>query len=152
MKIRFALAAGSAFGAAALISLALHCGGGGGGYGSSSNGGGGYGPGGGSGGPPTVPANTVLVGIDATSTLTTAYYPNTLTVAHGTTVTWQWATGNTMMHNVTSGTPAGGADGTFASSTQSSGANFTYTFATAGTYHYYCTVHGSAMTGTITVN
>jgi len=75
-----------------------------------------------------------------------SFSPSSKTVDVGTTVTWTWAGG--AAHNVTwvSGSPA-------ASATQSSG-TYQRTFDTAGTYEYYCTIHGtptSGMRGTVTV-
>ena len=70
------------------------------------------------------------------------YDPATRTVSVGATVTWQW-TGGYSTHSVTFG------DGV-ASPTQSSG-TFSRTFTIAGTYRYTCAVHGSTMSGTITV-
>jgi OOP family OmpA-OmpF porin len=73
------------------------------------------------------------------------FSPETLTVAAGTTVTWNWD-GNAN-HNVTwegQGAPA-------PSPTQSSG-SYTRTFSAAGTYDYYCSVHGAAvMSGSVVV-
>jgi plastocyanin len=76
-----------------------------------------------------------------------SFSPSTLTVTAGTTVTWDWNGGNS--HNVTwvDGTPA-------ASATQATG-TYTRTFATAGAYDFYCTLHGTpttGMRGSITVN
>jgi plastocyanin len=83
------------------------------------------------------PGNTVT-----TPNLTFA--PATLTVAAGTSVTWQFS-GST--HNVTflAATPAGGniAD-------QAPGTTVSRTFSTGGTYDYECTRH-SGMLGTIVV-
>jgi plastocyanin len=77
------------------------------------------------------------------------FTPANLVVTAGTTVTWNWLDGP---HSVTSGVP-GTPDGLFDSGApQSAGASFTHAFPTAGTYHYYCTVHGAMMTGTVTVN
>jgi plastocyanin len=69
------------------------------------------------------------------------FTPSATTVAPGTTVTWTWA--GTREHNVTFD------DGT-ASATQTSG-TFQRTFATAGTFSYHCTIHGSIMSGVVTV-
>ena len=66
----------------------------------------------------------------------------TQTVAVGTTVTWTWAQG-AVNHNVT-------FDDGNKSSTQNAG-TYTRKFTTAGTYPYHCTIHGPAMSGTITV-
>jgi plastocyanin len=68
--------------------------------------------------------------------------PNSTTVPVGTTVTWTWAVGS-VNHNVTFD------DGT-KSGTQNTG-TFTRAFTAAGTYNYHCTIHGSAMSGTIKV-
>jgi plastocyanin len=66
------------------------------------------------------------------------------TVAAGGTVTWPWAATATNPHDVTSsGSPS------FASSTTQP-QPFTYgpiTFATPGTYLYFCTQHGSPTAG-----
>src|SRR5690242_4035871 len=70
-----------------------------------------------------------------------SFTPSATTVASGTTVTWTWA--GSRQHNVTFD------DGT-ASATQASG-TFQRTFVTAGTYPYHCTIHGSVMSGTVTV-
>lgn len=80
---------------------------------------------------------------NAISVRDNSFSPNATTVAPGTTVTWTWSGSNP--HNVTFD------DGSnVASDTQSSG-TFSRTFQNAGTYNYHCTVHGAAMSGTITV-
>lgn len=79
---------------------------------------------------------TVTVGNDF-------FNPAQLTVAVGTTVTWQWAAGDTT-HSVT-------FDDGPTSDIQTSG-TFQRAFGTAGTYTYFCKVHGRAvMSGTVTV-
>jgi plastocyanin len=76
-----------------------------------------------------------------------AFAPSALSVDAGTTVTWEWA--GDAPHNVTwigPGAPA-------ASATQTTG-TYQRVFDAAGTYDYYCTVHGtptSGMRGTVTV-
>jgi plastocyanin len=75
-----------------------------------------------------------------------SFNPSSRAVTAGQTVTWTWAGSN--QHDVTwdTGSPA-------ASPTQASG-TYDRTFATAGTYSYHCTIHGSAgagMHGTVTV-
>ena len=70
------------------------------------------------------------------------------TVAAGTTLTWTWASTETLPHSVQSlGSPS------FTSSAIQTGPGKTYqfTFTAPGTYQYNCAVHGSAMTGTILV-
>lgn len=79
-------------------------------------------------------SNAISVGDDY-------YSPAATTVAIGTTVTWTW--GGSQMHSVTFD------DGT-GSATQATG-TFARGFSAAGTYAYHCKVHGTAMSGSITV-
>lgn len=82
-----------------------------------------------------------------------SFAPSNLTITHGTTVTWM--NGDGIAHTVTSAT--GSAD-TYNSGSIGGGGTFTHTFANAGTYNYYCQIHGAngtpptGMHGTITVN
>ena len=77
----------------------------------------------------------------------TAYNPATLTITHGTTVTWQNA--DSYGHSVTS---SAGSPDTYDSGTIAAGGTFSHMFATAGTYNYYCYIHGaSVMHASITV-
>jgi len=69
-----------------------------------------------------------------------AFSPSTLTVAMGTTVTW--TNKDSSKHTVTSDT------GVFNSGGMSQNATYSYTFNTAGTFPYHCTIH-TYMTGTI---
>ncbi len=71
---------------------------------------------------------------------------NVTTIQPGQAVTWVWAGGS---HSTTSGNCCT-ASGMWDSGVQSGG-SFTYTFPTAGTYPYFCTVHGAMMTGTVKV-
>jgi PKD repeat protein len=73
----------------------------------------------------------------------------TSTIAVGDSITWVWAAGS---HSSTSGTCAGGCtpDGLWDSGIKSSG-QFVRTFATAGTFNYFCLVHGSMMQGKVIV-
>jgi plastocyanin len=71
---------------------------------------------------------------------------NMTTVRAGDTVQWVWAGAS---HSSTSGACCSG-DGVWDSGVRSSG-TFSHTFAAAGTFPYFCTVHGSAMTGTVIV-
>lgn len=76
-----------------------------------------------------------------------SFSPSALTVDAGTTVTWVWD-GNSP-HNVTWSGPGAPA----ASATQSAG-TYERMFDAAGTYDYYCTIHGtptSGMRGSVTV-
>jgi len=74
---------------------------------------------------------------------------NTTTITVGTTVEWRWVSG---LHSVTSGTctVACTPDGQFDSGT-GSGMTFTHVFPQAGTFPYFCQVHGAMMTGTVIV-
>jgi plastocyanin len=72
------------------------------------------------------------------------FSPSSMSVAPGATVTWTWAAGDTL-HQIAF------VDNAPGSAKQNTG-TFQRTFSTAGTYNYFCTVHGPAlMSGTITV-
>jgi plastocyanin len=71
-----------------------------------------------------------------------SFGPETLTVAVGTTVTW--TNRDDIPHTVVS------TDGVFKSKVRDTDEQFAYTFAKAGTYPYYCSVHPK-MTGKIVV-
>ena len=74
------------------------------------------------------------------------FAPATLEVAKGTTVTW--TNKDTTKHTVTSGIRPN-KDGKFDGQLDSGG-TFSVTFAEAGTFAYYCSIH-SSMNATITV-
>jgi plastocyanin len=79
--------------------------------------------------------------------------PSNLVITHGTTVTWK--NGDGVTHTVTS---ASSSTESFNSGNVQSGGAFIHAFPTAGTYDYYCMIHGAdgspptGMHGTITVN
>src|SRR5690348_3067179 len=77
----------------------------------------------------------------------TVFSPKTVTIQTGDTITWTWAGNN---HSATSGVP-NTPSGVFDSGIKNQGATYSFTFSSAGTYPYYCRVHGAMMTGTITV-
>jgi plastocyanin len=79
---------------------------------------------------------------DTISIKDSAFTPNNLEVAVGTTVTW--INNDTTQHTVTSDTNL------FDSGPIDPGNKFTYTFTQAGTFAFHCTIQTS-MTGTITV-
>lgn len=121
--------------------LLVTCGGGGGGGGGSTSGGSGNN---------TPPANTIYIGdAGAYGSETNVFYPAALTVSAGATVTWVWR-GNG--HALESGDGCS-ANGRYSSNgVQSPGYQLSYTFATPGTYSFYCTTHcAQLMKGTITV-
>jgi plastocyanin len=68
--------------------------------------------------------------------------PQTITVAPGTTV--RWTNGDDIPHTIVS------EDHAFKSKVMDTGEQFTYTFAAAGTFKYFCSIHPH-MTGTIVV-
>jgi plastocyanin len=68
------------------------------------------------------------------------FSPMTKTIAADETVMWQWKGSNS--HNVTFTDPSGTSN----SPTQNTG-TFTRKFSNAGTFNYYCTIHGTATTG-----
>ncbi|MDV3277154.1 MAG: cupredoxin domain-containing protein [Nitrososphaerales archaeon] len=76
------------------------------------------------------------------------FYPRTLTVSNGTTVTW--VNMDFVQHTVTSGSEQA-PTGLFDSHELNHMQAFSYTFSTPGTYTYYCDVHPD-MTGTIVVS
>jgi plastocyanin len=128
-----------AAGFAALLLFAMACGGGGGGPSEPTppdNGGQATGG--------TVSGNTSKT----VSVQNDLFSPANTTVAAGGTVTWSWNTCTSdpiyggeacSPHNVT-------FDDGAHSATQDHG-TFSRTFATAGTYSYHCTLHGTATTG-----
>lgn len=84
----------------------------------------------------TPPANEVFIqGM--------SFVPNVITVAAGTTI--KWTNKDAISHTVTSNTAL------FDSGSLAPGKTFTYTFAAAGTYSYYCVIHPT-MVASVTVN
>jgi plastocyanin len=71
-----------------------------------------------------------------------SFTPNTITVAVGETVTW--TNKDNVAHTVTSNTPL------FNSGSMSNGTTFSFTFPSAGTFDYHCSIH-AGMTGTVIV-
>ncbi|MHB9159425.1 MAG: plastocyanin/azurin family copper-binding protein [Nitrosotalea sp.] len=77
------------------------------------------------------------------------FAPNPLTVAPGTTVTWKNT--DTAMHVICSGKPTDDTCGkVFEDDSLKPGKTFQFTFADAGTYDYFCSVH-PWMTGQVIV-
>jgi plastocyanin len=75
------------------------------------------------------------------------FVPAELSVAAGETVVWSWVD-TAAPHNVVAN------DQTFSSgdATADPDTEFEFTFDEPGTYEYLCTVHGKAMSGTVTVS
>jgi plastocyanin/LysM repeat protein len=81
-----------------------------------------------------------------------AFNPQTITIHVGQTVVWR--NDDAVPHTTTSGscsgntcTPTPGWD----SGTLNTGQSFSHMFNTAGTFSYYCRIHGAAMQGTVVV-
>lgn len=72
-----------------------------------------------------------------------AFNPSTITVTAGTTITW--TNKDAIAHTVTSSTNL------FNSGSIGTNGTFSFTFATAGSFSYYCSIHPS-MLGSVTVN
>lgn len=89
-------------------------------------------------GVPTTPAGSTATAITVADN---RFTPAATTVPAGTTITWSWT--GAASHNVT-------FDDGARSATQQSG-SYQRSFATAGAYPYHCTIHGAAMSGTVTV-
>jgi plastocyanin len=112
-----------------------------------------YGCGGGGGGT-TAPTNNGVntpPPADGISVSNNMFTPGTKTIAVGAAVKWAWnsCTGDSYNGQTCTSHSVTFDDGT-TSATQDQG-TFVRTFNTAGTYNYHCSVHGIAMSGTITV-
>jgi plastocyanin len=95
----------------------------------------------GMGGNATAGGSTVIISPGSSTPSNAKFFdPPTLKVAKGTTVTWKNA--DSTLHTVTSGSAEGNESGTaFDSSYLAAGKTFPWTFNTAGTFDYYCTLH-----------
>jgi plastocyanin len=104
----------------------------------SKSSGGGYGNSGGTGG-----GGGTNTGNNITMSNMT-FSPASKTVAKGTVV--KWTNNDSYAHTVTSN------DGSsFDSGNINGGGSFSYTASTPGTFEYHCTIHGTAMSGTLIV-
>jgi plastocyanin len=94
--------------------------------------------------PPPAPAgSTSITMVNGASGLSsTAYSPNPVTVSVGTTVSW-------LNNDNTTHTAVANA-GAFTSPNVAPNTRFNFTFTSAGTFPYHCTLHPN-MVGTITV-
>lgn len=77
-----------------------------------------------------------------------AFVPASKAISVGTTITW--TNKDAYAHTVTSGVP-NSPSGMFNSGNLSNGDTFSFKFTTAGTFKYYCMIHGAMMTATIIV-
>jgi plastocyanin len=94
--------------------------------------------------PEAAPAgSTSITIVSGASGLTgTAYNPNPITVSVGTTVSW--LNSDSITHT------SAANNGLFTSPNVAPNSRFNFTFTTAGTFPYHCTIHPN-MVGTITV-
>jgi plastocyanin len=92
-------------------------------------------------------ATTVMVTVGPNGD--NVFSPSSVTINPGDTVQWTWGSND---HSSTSGVP-GMPNGIWDSGILNSGATFSHTFNSAGTFPYYCTVHGlcCGMVGTVIV-
>ena len=81
-----------------------------------------------------------------------AFSPATITIRVGQTVTWR--NDDSTQHTTTSGSCSGNVCSPMPgwdSGILNRGQSFSHTFNTAGTFHYYCRVHGAMMQGSVVV-
>ena len=100
--------------------------------------------------PPVGATHTVDVGAGGGNTFVDRQTSSsTSTIAVGDTIQWVWVSG---IHSTTSGTctTTCAEDGIWDSG-QGSGMTFSHTFTQAGTFPYFCEVHGAMMQGIVTV-
>lgn len=92
---------------------------------------------------PAPAGSTTVTIVSGASTLTsTAFAPSPVTVAVGTTVSW--LNSDTTTHNSIAN------NGAWTSTSLAPGNRFNFTFTTAGSFPYHCSIH-PGMIGTITV-
>jgi plastocyanin len=96
---------------------------------------------------PAASAHMVSVGLGGNIFVDGVSGTNVTTIHAGQTVMWNWAGGP---HSSTSGNCCS-PDGRWDSGVMSSG-SFSQTFPSTGSFPYFCTIHGSMMTGMIMVN
>ena len=97
---------------------------------------------------PRIQAATVTVQVGPGTQM--LYSPNPVSIAVGDTIHWVWSSTGLIRHSVTSGV-APTPDGLFDSGEFPTPHSFDFTFNTAGTFPYFCTVHGIMMTGSVEV-
>jgi plastocyanin len=98
------------------------------------------------------PADTVTIEVGPDGTM--AFSPDFIDINVGDTVQWVWggiASRYSMPHSVTSGTPSQ-PTGLFNSGTRTPPSTFRFTFPNAGSFPYFCMVHGASMTGSVEVH
>lgn len=95
---------------------------------------------------PAAAVHAVSIGMGGNNFIDSQSGSSTTTVRVGQTVMWNWVSGS---HSTTSGVCCS-PDGRWDSGVRSSG-SFSMTFSSAGSFPYFCMVHGSAMTGMVVV-
>lgn len=99
--------------------------------------------------PTSAPAGGGAAGADGAVTVEgLKFAPQSLEVKVGTKVTWTNKDG--APHTTSSGAP-NAKDGKWEGQLTSSGGTFSFTFAQAGSFSYFCAIHGASMTGTVVV-
>jgi plastocyanin len=93
---------------------------------------------------PAAAATGTPVAVSATGDL--KFEPPSVSVKVGGTV--QWTVTGSASHTVTS---QAGQTCSFDSGNLDTGAKYALTFTTAGTFKYFCKIHGQSMSGTVTV-
>jgi len=96
---------------------------------------------------PAAAVHAVTIGMGGNNFIDSQSGSSTTTIRVGQTVMWNWVSGP---HSTTSGACCS-PDGRWDSGIRSSG-SFSQTFSSAGSFPYFCMVHGSAMTGMVVVN
>ena len=99
-------------------------------------------------------AGPISAAASAVSIVDRTFSPANITVAAGDTVTWTVTKSIDEPHSVTSGKPGAADTGKVFDSgikLTKNGDTFSYTFGAAGEFDYFCTVHGAAMSGHVTV-
>jgi plastocyanin len=90
-------------------------------------------------------AEAPIPGVNEISLNRMAFFPATFNVAVGTTVKWTNSAVDKIDHTVNAN------DNSFSSGTLKPGASFSFTFAKAGTYAYFCSIHPEQMRATVIV-
>jgi len=90
-------------------------------------------------------AEAPLPGVNEISLNRMAFFPATFTVPVGTTVKWTNSAVDEIDHTVNAN------DNSFSSGVLKPGASFSFTFAKAGTFAYFCSIHPEQMRATIVV-
>ncbi len=97
------------------------------------------------------PNHIVFVGQGGSQFVDSVSGTNITTINAGETIQWSWSNG---LHSTTSGSCSGTfctPDFVWNSGNHSPPFSFTHTFPAAGTFSYYCMIHGSMMQGAINV-